>query len=183
MFILKLLITENIDVLDEREFNMFKAFLPLFFLIFLTSCLEDQALQKEVVDAIGNLPITERCDLRGERFKKILDEVIQQDINCLKKNLNRFTSLVRRKNDRFIHQEELSKFINKFFKTNKDDILDSLDMLFKIVGLTLQTPKDNLDVNHIEPLTDFLLRSFPVFGLRIAKIKNLNKFFCRINSS
>ena len=63
----------------------------------------------------------------------------------------------------------MSKFINKFFKSDKEEILDSLDMLYKVVGLTLQTPKGNLDVNHIAPLTTFLIE-LNRYGLQLKEL-------------
>ena len=63
----------------------------------------------------------------------------------------------------------MSKFINKFFKSDKEEILDSLDMLYKVVGLTLQTPKGNLDVNHIAPLTTFLIE-LNGYGLQLKEL-------------
>jgi len=99
---------------------------------------------------MGSFPQT--CQLNAERLKLILEENIQQDIHCLELNLNQFAGFVKRKDDRYINKNELSKFITKFFKQDSDAIIQSLDLLFDLNYLLLKGQKEDLTISKLPKL-------------------------------
>ncbi len=114
-----------------------------------SGCFNDTNLIEEEVQ-MGSFPQT--CQLNAERLKLILEENIQQDIHCLELNLNQFAGFVKRKDDRYINKNELSKFITKFFKQDSDAIIQSLDLLFDLNYLLLKGQKEDLTISKLPKL-------------------------------
>ena len=65
-------------------------------------CIDDIAPLKDQVEGGA---FEQTCNMDAERIKKILDEYIVGDLDCIEINLVQFTDFVRRKNQNFIHRE------------------------------------------------------------------------------
>ena len=112
-------------------------------------CFNDMDVMEEEVQ-MGSFPQT--CQLNAERLKLILEENIQQDIHCLELNLEQFAGFVKRKDDKYINKNELSKFITKFFKQDSEAIIKSLDLLFDLNYLLLKGQKEDLTISKLPKL-------------------------------
>ena len=121
--------------------------------IIFASCLNDVAPVKDQVEG-GTFEQT--CNMDAERIKKILDEYIIADLDCIEINLAQFSDFVRRQNQDYIHRSELEKFILKFFPGQGGGMVNSLDLLFKFSSLVLRDPEDNISIPNVENLFDLL---------------------------
>ena len=59
------------------------------------------------VDKVEGGTFNQTCNMDAERIKRILDENIFAEIDCIRLNLEQFTDFVRRKDQRYIHRDEL----------------------------------------------------------------------------
>ena len=134
-------------------------------LLVLTSCLNDVAPVKDQVEG-GTFEQT--CNMDAERIKKILDEYIIADLDCIEINLAQFTDFVRRENQDYINRAELEKFILKFFPGQGGGMVKSLDLLFKFSSLVLRDPEDNISLPNISNLFN-LLKQFNRYAVPLKK--------------
>ncbi len=92
------------------------------------------------------------CNLNAERFKKILDEDISKDIDCLKSNFNQFIDFVKLDDPNVIAQHELLKFVHRFFPKERDRLNKSLFMLFDLNMMILRDQKGKISKANLEDL-------------------------------
>jgi len=137
----------------------------LIFIFSLTSCLNDVAPVKDQVEG-GTFEQT--CNMDAERIKKILEEYIVADLDCIEINLSQFTDFVRRENESYINRGELERFILKFFPGQGEGMIKSLDLLFKFSSLVLKDPEDNISLPNISNLFD-LLKKFNRYAVPLKK--------------
>lgn len=134
-------------------------------LFLITGCLDDQAPLKDQVQG-GTFEQT--CNMDAERIKRILDEYIIADLDCIEINLAQFTDFVRRRDEKYIHREELAQFIVKFFPGQGDGMIKSLDLLFKFSSLVMRDPADNISLENISDLFN-LLKQFNRYAVPLKK--------------
>ena len=145
--------------------SLVKRITSIILLLMLSSCLDDVAPVKDQVEG-GTFEQT--CNMDAERIKKILDEYIIGDLDCIEINLEQFTDFVRRENDNYINRSELERFILKFFPGQGDGMVKSLDLLFKFSSLVLRDPEDNISLPNISNLFD-LLKKFNRYAVPLKK--------------
>jgi len=133
--------------------------------ILISSCFNDEP---PAVDKVEGGTFNQTCNMDAEKIKLILDQNIFSEIDCIRLNLEQFTDFVRRKDQRYIHRDELSKFIKKFFPDAGDSMLESLDLFFDFSALVLRDPKDNISVENMSNLF-VLLKKFNAFGVPLKK--------------
>lgn len=132
-----------------------KVILTAFMLLMFFSCgmTEDDKVSSEVYD-IGELETN--CKLNGDNFHNILKSDIRADINCLGDSLEQFADMVRRKDPKYINRQELETFINRFFAEDAGDIVKILRPAFKVSGLLLKDPQENLSVDKVPLLVEIV---------------------------
>lgn len=145
--------------------SLFKHIITLLLIFNFSSCLNDSAPVKDQVEG-GTFEQT--CNMDAERIKKILDEYIVADLECIEINLAQFTDFVRRENENYINRSELERFILKFFPGQGDGMIKSLDLLFKFSSLVLKDPEDNISLPNISNLFD-LLKKFNRYAVPLKK--------------
>lgn len=145
-----------------------KKLLAFSFLFLLGSCglIKDEKEVTEYYD-IGGLE--SGCKLSGDQFHDILNKDIETDIKCLEDSLQQFADYVRRENPNYIKRQELEKFINRFFPNEAEDINKVLRPAFKVVGLLLKDPAENVAVANI-PLVGNIIRVINQQGRELADI-------------
>ncbi len=121
-----------------------------------------------VKDQVEGGTFEQTCNMDAERIKKILDEYIIGDLDCIEINLKQFTDFVRRENEDYINRSELERFILKFFPGQGDGMVKSLDLLFKFSSLVLRDPEDNISLPNISNLFD-LLKKFNRYAVPLKK--------------
>ena len=85
-------------------------------LLLLLACLNlvyscgDKPLDDQGVMDISDLQ--QICPIDAKRLEKILDEDVSKELRCLNENLDQFVTFVKRKDSRYMHVDELKKFVN-----------------------------------------------------------------------
>tara|TARA_Y100000590_G_scaffold470775_1_gene670341 strand:- start:153238 stop:155385 length:2148 start_codon:yes stop_codon:yes gene_type:complete len=132
--------------------KILRIFLLLISVILVHSCGDEPLSDQGVMDLSD---IQQICAIDAKRLEKILDEDVSRDIRCLNENLNQFVTFVRRADERYIHINELKRFVDRFFaadvaqKTN-----DLLKFVYMLNEILLKDPKNNLSVANIPLLFD-----------------------------
>ncbi len=134
--------------MDGFSFSKYIILLATLCLLPLSSCgLNDEKPADAGVYDLGNLEGS--CELNTEALKKILEDDITADIECLEANLNQFVDFVRRADEKYITRQELSKFIIKFFPESREIAGDLLKLVFNINTLVLRDPVDRISVTKM----------------------------------
>lgn len=114
------------------------------------------------------------CELDTNALKNILEENIEEDIDCLQSNLNQFADFVRRADSELIGREELKKFMDKFFPESKEITGDLLKLVFNVNTLVLRDPIDFIKVKKL-PAFFSIVKTVNSDGRYLYQvIKNLN---------
>src|SRR5690606_16887133 len=92
------------------------------------------------------------CKIDTERLKNLLKEHVYGEIDCIEKNFDQFSKLVDRPDKESIDKNDLSKFVNHFFKENSKEIVKALDLLFDLNLIGLRAPQRKIKVSQIPNL-------------------------------
>lgn len=121
-------------------------------ILFLSSCNFVQDEANKDLDIYDLSKMNGTCELNTEQFKKILDEDIEKDITCLKNNFNQFYDFVKREEEGVILQNELMRFISRFFPKDRDQINKSIFMLFDLNMILLRDSQGKISRSNFNDL-------------------------------
>ncbi len=116
------------------------------------------------------------CKIDTERLKKMLDEYVYGEIDCIANNLKQFSDFVQRAEPEYIDRADLDKFISKFFSANSGQMVRALHVLFDVNTLFMGDRPNSIAVKKIRNLFD-LVKTLNRFGVP------LNKLFKGINDN
>jgi hypothetical protein len=124
----------------------------------LTSCgflndtpVEDQDLY------ISRDPLGPQCELDPDRFARIFEEDILDQITCLRENFDQFSRFVITQNPDSVDQTELSLFIRKFFASNSQTILKALNLMFELNMVMLRDHASTLSRDNVDAIAELMI--------------------------
>lgn len=100
--------------------------------------------------------LSNTCQLDVEELAKILEQDVQEQIDCLEDNLINFTKYVKRENQEAVTGRELGSFVRRFFKGHANIIVESMGLIFDINSLFLRDGKGSIATENIKPLFNLL---------------------------
>lgn len=124
----------------------------------LTSCgfLNDTPVENQDL-YISRDPLGPQCELDPDRFARILEEDIQDQIACLRENFDQFSRFVITQNPDTVDQSELSLFIRKFFASNSQTILKALKLMFELNMVMLRDHASTLSRNNVDAIAELMI--------------------------
>lgn len=139
-------------------------FVVVCLLVLANSCnaLNDSPIDSDVYD----LPA--ECELKPEQFKKMLDEDITKDIDCLKTSLEQFMDMVKSQEPDTINYQNLVQFTSKFFPDDKDDIQQSLDLLFDLNMVMMHAHPNKISRSDLPKIIN-IFKAINIYGSVIKK--------------
>ncbi len=125
-------------------------------LIFAASCgyIGEAPLESKVVYETTDLAV---CDIDTDAFSEMMERNIDEAIKCLEQNFRDFQKGVEHDGSGAIDRSVISTFIARFMKEERDSILNSLDLLFKINMLILKDKPDFISAENITNISKLLL--------------------------
>lgn len=99
------------------------------------------------------------CELDPERIARIFDENIEDQIKCLRENFVQFSRFVITQNPDIISENDLTKFIQKFFASNSHSIIRGLHLLFELNMVMLRDHASSLSRDNVDALTNLLINT------------------------
>lgn len=151
--------------------NILVLFISLFVSI-LCSCgvINDSAPKRDVYSGETT------CSMNTAKLQKILEEDIQEAIDCIEQNFVRVSQQVKIQNGKHIQKNELFKLTTRLLPADGHLIVQkALSLLFKINSIFLKDEADRLSVENIKPFFD-IIRVVNKEGV------HLNRIFKEINN-
>jgi hypothetical protein len=128
-------------------------------LILLTSWLAvgcGDLFQKEVVSRpLESSRLRANCEMNVDEFALILEEPIDEAIDCLGQNLKIFIKVVESKKKGYLPREALENFIKKNRKDIKPEVLRALKAVFDINFLIYGEDPDYISEANVDALVTF----------------------------
>jgi hypothetical protein len=124
----------------------------------LTSCgfLNDKPVENQDL-YVSRDPLGPQCDLDPERFRRIFEEDILDQIVCLRENFDQFNRFVITQNIDTVDQSELSLFIRKFFASNSQTILKALNLMFELNMVMLRDHASTLSRDNVDAIAELMI--------------------------
>ncbi|MCK5883428.1 MAG: hypothetical protein KAG61_07050 [Bacteriovoracaceae bacterium] len=97
------------------------------------------------------------CDIDTDAFSDMMDRNIDEAISCLEQNFFDFQKGVQHDGSGTIDRSVITTFINRFMPKERDVILSSLDVLFKINMLILKDRPGIIASENIKKISKLLL--------------------------
>ena len=128
---------------------MKKFVIIIFCILSITGCgfFSDEKPKNSEVYEVGEV-----CVLDPDAFDNILKKDINVQLACLEENFNLFLNAVRTKDRNVITEYDLSRFIRKFFNTNSETIIKSINLFFQINMILLNDQMNKISRNNIKPI-------------------------------
>lgn len=123
---------------NPLKLRNFIAFLAVLFLISSCGFIDDDPVEGADIADTGGLSST--CKIDVDRIKKLFEVDITKDLNCVQDTLNKF-KYVESRDKRFFFREDIVNFVRKYMNEpagSADDIIEGLDLLFKLNTLLLR---------------------------------------------
>ena len=140
---------------------MKKNYLALAILFFSSACLKkEQPVQLQPLAYESKAS----CTLNIDKLKSIFEQDISQDINCLEKNFEDYTRLVRTESNRPIEYTELKKFLQSHYMKTRSIPDNIFESAFAVISFFLGQPSDQIEVGKIKDtfqLIRFLNKNLP----------------------
>lgn len=142
-------------VLKPTNLKNIKAIAIALTLIFISSCgyVEDNPVKDSRILVVDDLKSS--CKIDTERIKKMFEENIVDQLECIQSQLEKF-KYVKTGNKDILTESDIQRFIRKYFSDNPQDIIDGLSLLFKLNTLLLQDEPGQMSVKNIPAFFNLL---------------------------
>lgn len=140
----------------------------------LTSCgyLSEPPVKKDSVYVADDMGKT--CEIDPDKFLQFFNQDITEEINCFESNLMSFVEYVERDDVKYINEEELGRFILKFFPDFGESTIKSLQIVFDLNSVIVNDPPSKLSVENIPKIAN-LIRSLNKQSIKLKKsLQNFN---------
>ncbi|EQC43751.1 hypothetical protein [Bacteriovorax sp. Seq25_V] len=124
-------------------------------LFMLAGCgyVEDNPVKDSRILVVGDLQ--SGCKIDTDRIKKMFEELVTEELNCIESQLEKF-KYVKTDNREILTEADLQRFITKYFSDNPQDIIDGLNLLFKLNSLLLKDEPGQMRVKNIKSFFELL---------------------------
>jgi len=121
----------------------------------LTGCgyVEDNPVKDSRILVVGDLQ--SGCKIDTDKIKKMFEEIVTEELNCIESQLEKF-KYVKTDNREVLTEADLQRFVTKYFSNNPQDIIDGLNLLFKLNTLFLKDEPGQMRVTNIKSFFELL---------------------------
>ncbi len=95
------------------------------------------------------------CDLNVDNFSLIMEENIEESIDCLGKNLHLFIKVVESKRPRYLSRKALESYLKRNRNDIKPEVLRSLKAVFDLNFLVYGDDPDYISADNVDALVKF----------------------------
>jgi hypothetical protein len=136
--------------------------------LLLSSCgyLDDEPVKDARIVRVDDLKAS--CVIDTERIKNLFAEIITDDLSCVESKLEKF-KFIRSVNPEILSEEDIQKFVRKYFTNNPDAIIDGLGLLFKLNSLLLKDTPGTMSRKNIKPFF-VILKDVNIYSVQIINL-------------
>jgi hypothetical protein len=117
----------------------------------------DLGANKVVKQNIQSTRFNVGCTIKIERFSKILEEDIQDEISCLGKSLDLFVKVVRSGRPGYLSRSALEEYVQSNETDFKPEDLNAIKAVFEINHLIFGDDRNFISGNNVQKFIKFLL--------------------------